>query len=87
MVKAFEEFGFEYTYWTYKAIAGPVFPDGIYQSLPNNKYIKREGPVFGWENYTPLWEREKEKIIDFWRTNNFTANQEIISTLRRYFRR
>lgn len=85
ILKCFEAFGFEYTYWTYKAIAGSVFPDGLYQYLPNNNYIRREGPVFGWENYIPLWRQEKEAIADFWQTKNFTANQKIISKLKDYF--
>ncbi len=85
MLNVFEKFNFSYTYWTYKAISGHVFPDGIYQYFPNNEYVKREGPVYGWENYIPLWFKEKDKIIDFWRTKNFTPNQAVINTLKKYF--
>ena len=81
----FEGAGFDYTYWTYKAMAGSVFPDGLYQYLPNNNYILREGPVYGWENYIKLWKTDKNKIVDFWRTGNFTPNQRLISRLKRSF--
>jgi aryl-phospho-beta-D-glucosidase BglC (GH1 family) len=87
VLNSFEQFGFDYTYWTYKAIASYVFPDGLYQYIPNCKYISREGPVYGWENYIPLWEKEKESIVDFWQTKNFTPNQNIISTLNRFFKK
>lgn len=84
-LSAFEEFGFGYTYWTYKAIAGKVYPDGLYQYMPDTKYVKREGPVFGWENYLVFWEKEKAKIADFWQTRNFIPNQAIIEMLKSYW--
>lgn len=85
VLMALESFGFDYTYWTYKAIAGHIFPDGIYQYLGNCDYVKREGPVFGWENYIYRWKKEKEKIVDFWQTKNFTPNEKIISVLKEFF--
>ena len=85
MLKAFDEYGFGYTYWTYKAMANSLFPDGIYQHIPDNKYINRMGPVYGWENYAKYWKDEKNKLADFWRTKNFTPNTEIIKTLKKHF--
>ncbi|MFA5270837.1 MAG: cellulase family glycosylhydrolase [Candidatus Omnitrophota bacterium] len=85
ILSIFEKFSFSYTYWTYKAISGYVFPDGIYQYIPDNAYVKREGPVCGWENYIEFWAKEKEKIADFWMTKNFTPNQALIDVLGRYF--
>jgi len=87
ILNAFEEIGFSYTYWTYKAISNHIFPDGIYQYFPNSSYIKREGPIFGWETYFSLWKKEERKIIEFWRTKNFTPNREIIKVLKKFFRR
>jgi endoglucanase len=85
ILNAFDEFGFSYTYWTYKAMAHHVFPDGIYQYIPDSKYVCREGPVYGWENYYEYWKKEKEDIINFWRTENFTPNSAIINTLKKHF--
>jgi aryl-phospho-beta-D-glucosidase BglC (GH1 family) len=85
ILSIFEKFGFSYTYWTYKAISGHIFPDGIYQYIPNSEYVKRQGPVYGWENYIESWAKEKEKITDFWMTKNFTPNQALIDMLGGYF--
>ncbi len=81
ILEIFEEFNFSYTYWTYKAIKGYTFPDGIYQYLPNSKYVKREGPVQGWENYFQWWKKEKAEIISFWRGENYSPNQGVIDIL------
>ncbi|MFH1771936.1 MAG: cellulase family glycosylhydrolase [Candidatus Omnitrophota bacterium] len=86
ILSAFKDYGFDYTYWTYKAIANHVFPDGIYQYVDNSSYIRREGPVYGWENYIGLWKKEKTKIKDFWNTKNYTLNKKIAETLSRHFR-
>lgn len=85
ILKVFEDFGFGYTYWTYKAVANNCFPDGLYQYIENNEYIKREGPVYGWENYLLRWGREKARIADFWLTKNFSANTRLISRLKKSF--
>jgi len=85
ILAVFNEFGFDYTYWTYKAMANSVFPDGIYQYIDNSRYIMREGPLYGWENYLKCWNKEKKHIVDFWQTKNFSPNNEIIRTLKRSF--
>ncbi len=79
----FDECQFDYTYWTYKAVANPVLPDGIYQQIPENKYICRMGPVYGFETYKNYWKAEKNQIADFWLTKNFTPNKPIINMLRK----
>ncbi len=86
VLSAFEAFGFSYTYWTYKAMAGHVFPDGLYQHIANSKYINREGPLQGYDTYIKFWAREKKAIADFWRTDKFSPNEELITTLGKYFK-
>lgn len=87
ILETFEEFGFGYTYWTYKAVSGYVFPDGLYQYIQNSKYVTRESPICGWENYITYWEKEKNKIADFWQTKNFIPNNAIISKLEEFFKK
>jgi hypothetical protein len=87
MLKAFEDYGFSYTYWTYKAVANQVFPDGLYQQVANCKYINREGPARGWDTYLEHWKKDKKSIVDFWKTKNFTPNQKLINTLRRFLKK
>ncbi|MFA6282299.1 MAG: cellulase family glycosylhydrolase, partial [Candidatus Omnitrophota bacterium] len=85
ILSVFEKFNFSYTYWTYKAVSNHVFPDGIYQYIPNNPYVRREGPVYGWENYLDLWAKGKNEIVDFWLTKNFIPNQALINALKSFF--
>jgi aryl-phospho-beta-D-glucosidase BglC (GH1 family) len=85
MLTVYDEFGFDYTYWTYKAVANAVFPDGIYQYIPNNKYVRRDGPIYGFENYRDYWSEEKDGLAEFWRTESYTPNRKIIGTLQKHF--
>jgi len=87
ILNAYDDYGFDYSYWTYKAVAGSQFPDGIYQFAGNNAYVKREGPVYGFENYIRLWKKEKNRIVDFWRTGNYTPNRQLISVLKKHFQK
>lgn len=85
ILEVFEDFDFGYTYWTYKALAGSCYPDGLYQYGADNKYINSYTAVCDWEDYLELWGREKEAIIAFWQTKNFEPNKKLIETLRRFF--
>lgn len=87
VLRTFEDYGFDYTYWTYKAVANSHFPDGLYQSIPNSDFIRREGPLYGWENYIGMWKDRKSEIIRSWRTANYTPNKKILCKLKKYFDR
>ncbi|MCK9574178.1 MAG: glycoside hydrolase family 5 protein [Candidatus Omnitrophica bacterium] len=87
ILETFDEFNFSYTYWTYKAVSGYVSPDGLYQYIQNSKYVVREGPVYGWENYITNFKKEKNEIVDLWQTKNFTPNDAIISKLKEHFKK
>lgn len=84
LLEVFREFNFGWTYWTYKSIAGCCFPDGLYQYIPNHKYVNRQGPIKGWENFLIYWQKEKEEIKDFFLTKNYTINKDILHILRSY---
>ncbi len=86
LLEVFDEYSFSYTYWTYKAVYGYVFPNGIYQYLPNREFICREGPVFGWENYLNMWKKKKKDIVNSWRTVNFSLNKKVVNILKTFFR-
>ncbi len=81
----YKEWGFSWTYWTYKAVANSVFPDGIMQYLENPLWVRREGPVYGWENYILFWKEHKQDILDFFKTDNFVQNNDIVNILKEYF--
>ena len=81
VLRCCREFGFHWTYWTYKAVRGDIFPDGLYQYKENPPWINRQGPVYGWENFYTLWQDNKEKIVESWRTKNFIENKELVNLL------
>jgi endoglucanase len=80
-LKCFKEFGFHWTYWTYKAVGNNAFPDGIYQYLGNPLWVNRQGPVYGFENFYGLWKKHKKEIAESWKTKNFTENKALSNLL------
>lgn len=84
VLDCFRKFNFHWTYWTYKTVDISVYPNGIYQYLPNPPWVRREGPVIGWENYSLLWKKHKHEIASSWKTEKFRENRYITKILRRY---
>ena len=78
----FKEFGFHWTYWTYKCVAQATFPDGVYQYQANPAWICRQGPVYGWENFHTLWNKQKRDIVRSWQSAHFFPNDTLISILK-----
>ncbi|OGW85355.1 MAG: hypothetical protein A2987_04465 [Omnitrophica bacterium RIFCSPLOWO2_01_FULL_45_10] len=85
LLELFKKYGMSWAYWTYKTIANSLYPDGIYRYLKNPPWVRREGPVTGWENFSSLWAKEKGKITFSWRTENFARNEKLYSLLKKYF--
>ena len=83
----FYEFDFHWTYWTYKAVKNHVFPDGVFSYYGNPNWVRREGPLLGWDNYAATWPRHSEAMIRSWRTQNFKPNRRLISIIKKAARR
>lgn len=81
ILRCFKEYGFHWTYWTYKAVANSIFPDGIYQYLANPPWVNRQGHIYGWENFYSMWEKHKREIIESWQTRNFSKNKQLANLL------
>ena len=84
VLDCFRKFGFHWTYWSYKAVANGLYPNGIWQYLPNSPWIKREGPILGWENFYHLWKKQKRQIASSWKTEKFTENKYLSRLLSKY---
>lgn len=82
-LSVFREFGFHWTYWTYKAVKHSVFPDGLLSYLANPPWVHRQGPLTGWDTYSLYWPQRRQEIIDSWRTEHFTVNKEVLNVLRK----
>ncbi len=82
MLGCFEEFGFHWTYWTYKAVKNSMFPDGIFSYYENPQWVNRQGPVSGWDTYKSCWGLYKKEMIRSWHTDQFRANTGILNALK-----
>lgn len=87
ILSLFEEYRFSWTYWTYKAVANSVFPDGVVQYLNNPTWIRREGPVTGWENFYTIWRKNKKQIISSWKTRHFSENKDLLEILKSFWKK
>ena len=85
MLKVFKEYGFSWTYWTYKAVSNGVFPDGILQYDDNPPWVRREGPVYGMESYCRLWKEKRTAIIESWRSEANHMNERLLAVLKKHF--
>ena len=81
LVKCFNDFGFHWNYWTYKAVKHYMFPDGILSYYPNPPWVNRAGPVSGWNRWRDLWPLHKKDMSASWRTGAFTLNEQVLKAL------
>lgn len=83
-LSCFKEYGFHWTYWTYKAVKNSLFPDGIYSYVENPPWVNRPGPLTGWDTYSTHWPKRRKEMIQSWHTGQFQANSLILKTLKKY---
>ncbi len=83
----FYEFDFHWTYWTYKAVKNSAFPDGMFSYYGNPAWVRREGPLLGWDNYVATWPRHREAMIRSWQTREFKPNQKLVAIMKKAVRR
>jgi len=86
VLACFNESGFHWTYWTYKAIKNSILPDGIFSYYENPPWVNRMGPKLGWDNYARHWPTRRKEIIESWRTEEFRCNQKTLDVLRHALR-
>lgn len=82
MLDCFKEFGFHWTYWTYKAVKNSIFPDGILSFFDNPAWVNRAGPLTGWETYPLHWKKKRKEMIRSWQTDGFRENEAILEVLK-----
>ena len=82
-LKCFNDFGFHWNYWTYKAVKSYIFPDGIYSYYPNSPWVHRQGPKSGWHCWGQLWNEHKNQMAASWRTKAFELNTRTFEELKK----
>lgn len=80
-VSCFNESGFHWTYWTYKAVKNSMFPDGIYSFMDNPPWVNRPGPLQGWETWHLHWTKCRKEMVRSWETKSFVCNEHILKVL------
>lgn len=78
----FNDFGFHWTYWTYKAVKNSFFPDGIFSYYDNPPWVNRGGALTGWETYKDHWADKKKDMVASWDTAQFKENAHILKVLK-----
>ncbi|MDD5259792.1 MAG: glycoside hydrolase family 5 protein [bacterium] len=84
VLEIFKKYGIHYTYWTYKAVAGGYFPDGIYQYLDNPPWINRWSQTTGVETYCQVWSKKSKAMGESWKTKHFVKSAGLSQLLARY---
>lgn len=81
VVTCFNDFGFHWNYWTYKAVKNHMFPDGIYSYYANPAWVGRGFAVTGWNRWKDVWLEQKHAMIKSWETSEFTLNHKVHAIL------
>jgi hypothetical protein len=86
IISIFEEFGFQWTYWTYKSVRGLDVPDGLFQLSDRSGLVGIKSIVSGMENFYTVLKNRKEEFFRLWRTENFKMNRFLFDRLRPYLK-
>lgn len=76
VLEIFSEFGFHWTYWTYKSIAPMPFPDGLFQQ-------KRPQNEAGMKNIKWQLDEDEKKFYKSFETDRFVLNASILNLLKK----
>jgi aryl-phospho-beta-D-glucosidase BglC (GH1 family) len=80
----FKTLDIHWTYWTWKAVKHYMFPDGVFSYLPNDPWVNRAGPDYGWETWHRYWKDNKRAMVAFWRTEAYKENRFVSSALKKF---
>ena len=77
----FNEFGWHWTYWTYKSVQGMKFPDGLYQLSDTSGIIGTPAHETGMDNFYQVLKDRREEFFRLWRTDSFKLNERLSKIL------
>lgn len=80
----FEEFGFHWSLWTYKAVKGMSLPDGLFQLSDSSGIIGNAGTQTGMDNFYMILKTRREDFFRLWQTSNFKMNKFVHNILKPY---
>ena len=78
----FKNYGFHWTYWTYKSVGGMPYPDGLFQLFDSSGIIGRETEHPGIENIVFKLKEDSQRVYDLFDTKNFVLNQKLMNIIK-----
>ncbi|MCX5726900.1 MAG: hypothetical protein NT030_07005, partial [Candidatus Saganbacteria bacterium] len=79
----FKEFGWSWSYWTYKSVAGALVPDGLYRIF-DREMFRRDSATPGMENIYNILGYNEKKLYNTLDTGNFSLHKELHKIISRY---
>jgi len=79
----FREFGWSWSYWTYKSVAGALVPDGLYRAF-DYEMFRRDSAAPGMENIYNVLKYNEKKFYKTLDTRNFSLHKELHKIISRY---
>jgi endoglucanase len=76
VLSVFGEFGWSWSYWTYKSVAGMLVPDGLFRIF-NHEIFRRESTTPGMENIYAILKYDERKFYKTLDTGNFSLHKEL----------
>lgn len=81
VLRIFKDYGFHWTYWTYKSVGGMTYPDGLYQLFDDTGVIGRETEHPGMDNIVLKLKEDPQKVYNVFDTRNFQLNKKLARIL------
>jgi aryl-phospho-beta-D-glucosidase BglC (GH1 family)/beta-mannanase len=79
----FKKFGWSWSYWTYKSVAGALVPDGIYRTF-DHEIFRRDSNTPGMENIIKVFGYAKKGLWSSLDTKNFRLHTRLYSILKKF---
>jgi endoglucanase len=72
----FKGFGWSWSYWTYKSVAGALVPDGLYRTF-DHEMFRRESNEPGMENILKILKNNEKGLYKALRTGQFKLHEKL----------
>jgi aryl-phospho-beta-D-glucosidase BglC (GH1 family) len=72
----FREFGWSWSYWTYKSVAGALVPDGVYRIF-DHEMFRRDSDAPGMENVIKVLKTGEKRFYKTLDTSNFKLHRKL----------
>lgn len=84
VLRIFKDFGFHWTYWTYKSVGGMNYPDGLYQLFDHTGIVGPETEHPGMENILLKLKVDAQKVYNVLDTKKFILNKKLMRVIENY---